>query len=55
MNNLYGKAGYEELTKQLKERLEALRAETNDTFPYKPTGIPAHWNLGTQTESGLKK
>ena len=42
MNNLYGKTGYEELTKHLKERLAALRAETNDTYEYKPTGIPRH-------------
>ncbi|MDE3187731.1 MAG: sulfatase [Acidobacteriota bacterium] len=55
MNNLYGKAGYEELTAHLKQRLAALRAETNDTYEYKPTGIPAHWSLGTQTESGLVK
>jgi arylsulfatase A-like enzyme len=42
MNNLYGKTGYEELTNHLKERLAALRAETNDTYEYKPTGIPRH-------------
>lgn len=53
MNNLYGKPEYAELTAHLKQRLAALRAETNDTFQYKPTGIPAHWSLGTQTESGL--
>jgi hypothetical protein len=28
--------------------------ETNDTDQYKPTGIPAHFNLGATTESGLK-
>ena len=55
MNNLYGKPGYEELTARLKERLAALRAETNDTYEYKPSGIPAHMDLGTTTESGLKK
>ena len=55
MNNLYGKPGYEELTAHLKERLAALRAETHDTYEYKPTGIPLHWELGTQTESGLVK
>ncbi len=53
-HNLYGKPGYEELTAHLKERLAALRAETNDTFEYKPTGIPAHFDLGVLTESGLK-
>ena len=55
MNNLYGKPGFEELTTHLKERLAALRAETNDTFEYKPSGIPKHWDLGTQSESGLKQ
>ena len=53
MDNLYGKAGYEELTAHLKQRIEELRAETHDTFVYKPTGIPMHWELGVQTESGL--
>ncbi|HKF48975.1 MAG TPA: sulfatase [Terracidiphilus sp.] len=55
VNNLYGKAGYEELTAHLKERLAALRAETSDTYEYKPTGIPAHFDLGTTSESGLAK
>jgi arylsulfatase A-like enzyme len=55
MNNLYGKSGYGELTAQLKERLVALRTETHDTYQYKPSGIPLHWELGTQTESGLVK
>lgn len=41
-NNLYGKAGYEKLTAQLKDRIEALRKETNDTFEYKPSGLPLH-------------
>jgi arylsulfatase A-like enzyme len=54
-NNLYGKPGSEEITKHLKERLQALRAETNDTYQYKPTGIPKHWSVGTTTESGLTK
>jgi arylsulfatase A-like enzyme len=53
MNNLYGKPGYERLTKELKDRLVALRAATNDTYRYKPTGIPAHFNFGATTESGL--
>jgi arylsulfatase A-like enzyme len=55
MNNLYGKPEYEELTTRLKERLAALRAETHDTYQYKPTGMPLHWDLGTQSESGLVK
>jgi len=55
MNNLYGKPEYAELTAHLKERLAALRAETNDTYQYKPSGIPLHWELGVQTESGLKR
>jgi arylsulfatase A-like enzyme len=54
-SNLYGKPGSEEITKHLKERLTALRAETNDTYQYKPTGIPKHWTVGTTTESGLTK
>lgn len=54
-NNLYGKPGSEEITKRLKERLQALRTETNDTLEYKPTGIPKHFNLGTTTESGLTR
>jgi len=32
MNNLYGKAGYEEITAHLKERLAELRRETKDTY-----------------------
>jgi len=55
MNNLYGKPEYEELTKHLKERLAALQAETKDTYQYKPSGIPLHWEMGTQSESGLRK
>ena len=54
-NNLYGKPEYQQLTAHLKERLAALRAETHDTYEYKPRGIPLHWELGTQTESGLVK
>jgi arylsulfatase A-like enzyme len=54
-NNLYSEPGHEELTAHLKERLAALRKETNDTYEYKPSGIPLHYELGTQTESGLKK
>jgi len=54
-NNLYGKPGSEEITKHLKERLQALRTETNDTLEYKPTGIPKHFNFGTTTESGLTR
>jgi arylsulfatase A-like enzyme len=42
MNNLYGKPGNEELTAHLKERLAALRAETKDTYEYKPSGISLH-------------
>jgi arylsulfatase A-like enzyme len=47
-NNLYGKNGYEDLTKKMKERLQALRKETNDTYEYKPTGLPLH----TRPQSG---
>jgi len=41
-NNLYGKPEYEAITNELKQRLAALRAETKDTFEYKPTGLPLH-------------
>lgn len=46
-NNFYGKPGYEQITAQLKARLEALRKETNDTYQYKPTGLPLHDTTGT--------
>jgi arylsulfatase A-like enzyme len=52
-NNLYGKPGYAEITARLKERMAALRAETNDTYQYKPTGIPKHMDLGSLSESSL--
>ena len=55
VSNLYGKAGYEKITANLKERLAVLRAETKDTYEYKPTGMPLHWSFGTQSESGLAK
>jgi arylsulfatase A-like enzyme len=55
INNLYGKPGYEELTKHLKARLAALRAETGDRYEYKPTGIAPHWEPGVPSESGLVK
>lgn len=55
MNNLYGKPGYEELTAHLKERLAALRAETQDNYQYKPTGIPLRPGVAAQTESDLVK
>jgi arylsulfatase A-like enzyme len=45
-DNLYGKPGYEELTAHMKERLAALRAETHDTYEYKPSGFPKHFELG---------
>ncbi len=55
MNNLYGEPGYAELTAHLKDRLAALRAETHDDFPYKPTGLPLHMGMGTRTETGERK
>jgi arylsulfatase A-like enzyme len=55
MNNLYGKPGYEELTAGLKGRLAALRAQTNDAYQYKSTGLPLHGTYRTQSESGLVK
>lgn len=42
MNNLYGKSGYEEITQHLQSRMEALRKETNDTYQYRPTGMPLY-------------
>lgn len=52
-DNLYGKPGYEDLTAHLKQRLVELRAQTQDTYEYKPTGFPKHWTLGAQSESEL--
>ena len=52
-NNLFGKPGYAEITAHLKERLAALRTETNDTYRQKPTGIPKHMDLGSLSESSL--
>ena len=52
--NLYGRAGYEEVTAQLKKRLEELRAETHDTYEYKQTGLPMHSDLGG-SEANLPK
>ncbi len=46
---------YEELTEHLKKRIAELRAETHDTYEYKPTGMPLHYDFGTQSESGLVK
>ena len=45
--NLYGKPGYEQLTSQLRARIEELRQETSDTYQYKPTGLPLHDTTGT--------
>lgn len=41
-HNLFGKPGYERLTSELRDRLKALRNETNDHYEYKPSGLPAH-------------
>ncbi|MBS1803961.1 MAG: sulfatase [Acidobacteria bacterium] len=56
-NNIYWKHDVEtiRLVEDLKARLQALRAETGDTYEYKPTGIPKHWTVGTTTESGLTR
>jgi hypothetical protein len=40
--NLCGRPGYKELSGHLQARLEELRKETNDTYPYQPTGLPLH-------------
>jgi len=39
MNNLYGNPKYEDLTRQLRSRLEELRRETNDHYVYVPTKL----------------
>src|SRR6516162_1218032 len=44
--NLYGRPEHERLTSELKQRMAALRAQTNDTYEYKPTGMPLHFDLG---------
>jgi arylsulfatase A-like enzyme len=46
LNNLYGKPGYDEITKTLKDRIAELRRQTNDTYEYKPTGMPLHPGSG---------
>lgn len=38
-HNLYGKAGYEELTARLAKRLEELRRETGDEYVYHPSRV----------------
>jgi arylsulfatase A-like enzyme len=38
MHNLYGKSGYEEITKKLQQRLTELRRETNDHYEWTPSG-----------------
>ena len=43
-HNLYGNPGYEALTARLRDRLEALRRETGDTYVYKPTRV-AHMSI----------
>ncbi|HEY3706575.1 MAG TPA: sulfatase [Terracidiphilus sp.] len=55
MNNLYGKPEFQQLTAQLKERMDALRKDTQDTYEYKPTGIPAHPGPPTTSESDLPR
>jgi arylsulfatase A-like enzyme len=55
MNNLYGKPDYEQLTAQLKDRLAALRRETQDTYEYKPTGAPLHPSQVAVPASDLAK
>ena len=38
-HNLYGKPEYEELTSQLRSRLEELRRETDDHYVYHPSRV----------------
>lgn len=47
MHNLYGLPAYASLTAQLRQRLEQHRKDTNDTYQYKPTGLPLHDNTTT--------
>jgi arylsulfatase A-like enzyme len=51
--NLYGKQGYEEIARHLRDRLTELRKETNDTWEYKTTGIAAHMDPANLSESTL--
>ena len=53
-DNLYGKPDYQQIIAHLKERLVELRAQTQDTYQYKPTGLPLHPDFGTLSESGLR-
>jgi arylsulfatase A-like enzyme len=46
-NNLYGRPGYDQITADLRARLEVLREQTKDTYLYKPTGLPLHDNTST--------
>lgn len=42
MNNLFGKEGYEEVTKELKEELKKLQAQYNDPIEEKLKNNPEH-------------
>ncbi len=42
MHNLYGKPGYEEISRHLQTRMEELRKQTDDHYHYQPTGIPLY-------------
>ncbi|MEQ6120703.1 sulfatase [Reichenbachiella sp. MALMAid0571] len=47
MDNLYGKAGYEEITANLKKELKSLRAEfkeTDENYPHIQSIIDENWN-----------
>lgn len=41
-HNLYGDPKYNHLVKQLRTRLEELRAQTDDHYEYRPSGLPLH-------------
>ncbi|MDN5204570.1 sulfatase [Fulvivirgaceae bacterium BMA10] len=48
MNNLYGQPGYEQVTSDLKKKLELLRTEFNETdedYPHIQSIIKEHWDL----------
>lgn len=54
-DNLYGKPGYETVTREMQKRLLRLQRETDDTYVYKPTGIPLHPMPGAMSESQLRR
>lgn len=54
-NNLYAKPGYDAITLDMQARLARLRKETDDTYTYKPTGLPMYPMPGAMSESQLRQ